>query len=50
MATIREPGPCQWQAQILRNGQSPQYKTFKNKAFAEKRARQVEVEIVLNSK
>ena len=45
MATIRERGPYQWQAQILRKGQSPQYKTFNNKADAEKWARQVEAEM-----
>ena len=45
MATIRERGPYQWQAQILRKGQSPQYKTFNNKADAEKWARQTEAEM-----
>jgi hypothetical protein len=45
MATIRERGPYQWQAQILRKGQSPQYKTFNNKADAEKWARHVEAEM-----
>lgn len=46
MATIRERGPergpYQWQAQVLRKGQSPQYKTFNNRADAEKWARQIE--------
>ena len=45
MATIRERGPYQWQAQVLRKGQSPQYKTFNNKVDAEKWARQVEAEM-----
>ncbi len=45
MATIRERGPYQWQAQVLRKGQSPQYKTFNNKSDAEKWARQVEAEM-----
>ena len=45
MATIRERGSYQWQAQIHRKGQSPQYKTFNNKADAEKWARQVEAEM-----
>ena len=45
MATIRERGPYQWQAQVLRKGQSPQYKTFNNKADAEKWARLVEAEM-----
>ena len=45
MATIRERGPYQWQAQILRKGQSSQYKTFNNKADAEKWARQTEAEM-----
>ena len=45
MATIRERGPCQWQAQVLRKGQSPQYKTINNKTDAEKWARQVEAEM-----
>ena len=45
MATIRERGPYQWQAQIIRKGQSSQYKTFNNKADAEKWARQVEAEM-----
>ena len=45
MATIRERGPYQWQAQVLRKGQSPQYKTFNNKADAEKWARHVEAEM-----
>jgi hypothetical protein len=45
MATIRERGPYQWQAQIVRKGHSSQYKTFINKADAEKWARQVETEM-----
>jgi len=45
MATIRERGPYQWQAQVIRKGQSSQYKTFNNKADAEKWARQVEAEM-----
>ena len=45
MATIRERGPYQWQAQVLRKGQSPQHKTSKNKADAEKWARQAEAEM-----
>ena len=45
MATIRERGPYQWQAQILRKGHSPQYKTFNNKADAERWSRQVEAEM-----
>ena len=45
MATIRERGPYQWQAQILRKGHPPQYKTFNNKADAEKWARQIEAEM-----
>jgi integrase len=45
MATIRERGPYQWQAQILRKGQSPQYKTFNNKSDAEKWARSIEAEM-----
>jgi len=45
MATIRERGPFQWQAQVLRKGQSPQYKTFNNKADAERWSRQVEAEM-----
>ena len=45
MATIRERGPYQWQAQVIRKGQSPQYKTFNNKADAEKWARQIEAEM-----
>lgn len=45
MATIRERGPYQWQAQVLKKGHPPQYKTFNNKADAEKWARQVEAEM-----
>jgi len=45
MATIRERGPYQWQAQILRKGHPPQYKTFNNKADAERWSRQVEAEM-----
>ena len=45
MATIRERGPYQWQAQILRKGHPPQYKTFNNKFDAEKWARSIEAEM-----
>ena len=45
MATIRERGPYQWQAQILKKGHPPQYKTFNNKADAEKWARLIEAEM-----
>ena len=45
MATIRERGPYQWQVQILRKGQSPQYRTFNNKSDAEKWARSIEAEM-----
>ncbi|MGC8530184.1 MAG: hypothetical protein ACP5OP_08345 [Leptospirillia bacterium] len=45
MATMCERGPCQWQAQILCKGHPPQYKTFNNKADAEKWARQIEAEM-----
>jgi len=45
MATIRERGPYQWQVQILRKGQSPQYRTFNNKNDAEKWARSIEAEM-----
>lgn len=45
MATIRERGPYQWQAQVIRKGQSSQYKTFNNKADAGKWARSIEAEM-----
>ena len=45
MATIRERGPYQWQAQVIRKGNPAQYKTFNNKTDAEKWARQVEAEM-----
>ena len=45
MATIRERGPYQWQAQVLKKGHPPQYKTFNNKADAEKWARLIEAEM-----
>ncbi|AWP22757.1 site-specific integrase [Acidiferrobacter sp. SPIII_3] len=49
MATFRKrPGPggrSAWQAQIIRRGHEPQYRTFDTKAEAEAWARQIESEI-----
>ena len=45
MATIRERGPYQWQAQVIRKGHPAQYKTFNNKTAAERWARLVESEM-----
>lgn len=45
MAAIRERGPYQWQAQVIRKGFPPQYKTFNNKSDAEKWARLIESEM-----
>ena len=49
MATFRKrPGPggrSAWQAQIIRRGHEPQYRTFDTKAKAEAWARQIESEI-----
>jgi integrase len=45
MATIRERGSYQWQAQVIRKGFPSQYKTFNNKSDAEKWARLIESEM-----
>lgn len=45
MATIRKRGEYQWEAQVRKKGYPSQTKTFKNKADAERWARQVETEM-----
>jgi len=45
VATFRKRGPYQWQAQVRKNGQPLQTKTFETRAQAEQWARAIEVEM-----
>ena len=45
MASFRERGPYQWQAQVRKKGQPLQTKTFETRALAEQWARAIEVEM-----